>query len=33
MIDVLLYTIYVMLGLLVVLVVWSLIHQYVTRDK
>jgi len=33
MIDVLLYTIYVMLGLLAVLVVWSLIHQYVTRDK
>lgn len=33
MIDVMLYTIYVMLGLLAVLVVWSLIHQYVTRDK
>lgn len=33
MIDFLLYTIYVMLGLLVGLVVWSLIHQYQTRDK
>jgi hypothetical protein len=32
MIDVLLYTIYVMLGLLAGLVVWSLIHQYLTRD-
>ena len=33
MIDFLLYTIYVMLGLLVGLVIWSLIHQYQTRDK
>ena len=33
MIDFLLYTIYVMLGLLVGLVVWSLIHQYQTRDE
>lgn len=33
MIDVLLYTIYVMLGLLVCLVVWSLIHQYIKRDS
>lgn len=33
MIDALLYTIYVMLGLLVGLVVWSLIHQYLTRDR
>lgn len=33
MIDVLLYTIYVMLGLSVALVVWSLIHQYITRDR
>ncbi len=33
MIDFLLYTIYVMLGLLVGLVVWSMIHQYMTRDK
>ena len=33
MIDFLLYAIYVMLGLLVGLVIWSLIHQYQTRDK
>jgi len=32
MIDILLYTIYAMLGLLVALVVWSTIHQYMT-DK
>lgn len=32
MIDVLLYTIYVMLGLLVGLVVWSIIHQYTTHN-
>jgi len=33
MIDILLYTIYIMLGLLVGLVVWSLVHQVVNRDK
>ncbi len=33
MIDALLYTIYVMFVLLVGLVVWSLIHQYLTRDR
>ena len=33
MIDVLLYTIYIMLGLAVALVVWSLGHQYMCRDK
>ena len=33
MIDALLYTIYFMLGLLVGLVVWSMIHQYLTDKK
>ena len=33
MIDALLYTIYVMLGLTVVLTVWSLVHQYICRDR
>lgn len=33
MIDLLLYTIYILLFVSTVLVVWSLIHQYVTRDK
>ena len=33
MIDALLYTIYIMLGLTVVLTVWSLVHQYITRDR
>ena len=33
MIDILLYTIYILLGLAVVLSVWSTIHRFVTRDK
>ena len=32
MVDIILYTIYLMLGLSVLLVLWSLIHQYATRD-
>lgn len=32
MIDFLLYTIYVLLGLMAVLVVWSVIHQYTTHN-
>ena len=32
MVDFLLYTIYIMLGLAVALTIWSLVHQYVTRD-
>ena len=32
MIDLLLYTIYILLLVSVALVVWSLIHQYATRD-
>ncbi len=33
MVDILLYTIYVMLGLTVALTIWSLAHQFVCRDK
>lgn len=32
MIDVLLYTIYIMLGLLVGLIIWSFVHQYTTHN-
>ena len=32
-IDFLLYTIYAMLGLLAGLVIWSIVHQYLTRDN
>ena len=32
MIDAILYIIYIMLAVTVALVVWSLVHQYVTRD-
>ena len=32
MIDVLLYTIYVLMGVLAVLVAWSVIHQYTTHN-
>lgn len=32
MIDVLLYTIYILLGALAVLVVWSIVHQYITNN-
>jgi uncharacterized membrane protein YuzA (DUF378 family) len=32
MVDFLLYTIYIMLGLATVLTIWSLVHQFVTRD-
>ena len=32
MIDVLLYTIYILMGILVVLVVWSVVHQYTTHN-
>ena len=32
MVDILLYTIYFMLGLLVALVLWSVIHQYITHN-
>jgi hypothetical protein len=33
MIDFLLYTIYIMLAVSAGLVVWSMIHQYITRDR
>jgi hypothetical protein len=32
MIDVLLYTIYVLMAVLAVLVVWSVVHQYTTHN-
>lgn len=32
MIDILLYTIYLMLGLLAGLVVWAVVHQYITHN-
>jgi len=32
MIDVLLYTIYVLIALIVVLMVWAMIHQYTTHN-
>jgi hypothetical protein len=32
MVDVLLYTIYFLMGLLAGLVIWSIVHQYTTHN-